>query len=321
MRVPRISVIVPVFNAERDICRCIDSLLVQTFSDFELLIIDDGSTDDSLSICNKYATMDERIRVYHKENGGVSSARNLGIKHSIGEWVLFCDSDDTVLETYLENMFSDINEADFVVSKYDETIGVQLNSDGLIVGDCIGAYVKRITDFFTWSVPWGKMYRRSVLSDYKIKFDERIYSGEDSIFVLEYIKSVNNIFVKGPCGYCHKKYNGLSMRKMPFDDIDMVVEGIISNLQAVETKYNVDLSQWKINSIWNFIAKYKIPQSFKYLYDDVKRFSSKRYMLTIVQDGEFVPKGKYRKLFDILYLHRMNLLLATMIYISGRFYN
>lgn len=84
---PKVSIIVPVYNVEKYLHRCVDSILLQTFTDFELLLIDDGSTDKSVDICDKYALKDSRIRVFHKKNGGVSSARNLGIKKSSGVYI------------------------------------------------------------------------------------------------------------------------------------------------------------------------------------------------------------------------------------------
>lgn len=86
---PKISVIVPVYNAEKYLHRCIDSILAQTFADFELLLIDDGSTDKSGEICDEYADKDARIRVFHKANGGVSSARNVGLDNALGEYICF----------------------------------------------------------------------------------------------------------------------------------------------------------------------------------------------------------------------------------------
>lgn len=98
----QVSVIVPVYNVEYCLSRCIDSILSQTFTDFELLLIDDGSKDNSGNICDEYKFKDDRIRVFHKENGGVSSARNWGIANSYGEHIAFIDSDDWVGENYLE---------------------------------------------------------------------------------------------------------------------------------------------------------------------------------------------------------------------------
>ena len=103
MNIPKISVIVPVYNVEQYLPRCIDSILAQTFTDFELLLIDDGSKDRSGEICDDYAKKDSRIRVFHKENGGVSSARNLGLDNAQGEWICFCDSDDEFISSTLHS--------------------------------------------------------------------------------------------------------------------------------------------------------------------------------------------------------------------------
>ena len=111
---PVVSIIVPVYNAEKFLRRCIDSILAQTYTDFELLLIDDGSKDSSGSICDKYAAKDERIRVFHKENGGVSSARNLGLDHAQGEWVTFVDADDYIEENFLKSFEGNL-DADLVV--------------------------------------------------------------------------------------------------------------------------------------------------------------------------------------------------------------
>ena len=90
---PKVSVIVPVYKAEKYLHRCVDSILAQTFIDFELLLVDDGSPDCSGDICDQYAAADPRVRVFHKPNGGVSSARNLGIEKANGEWLMFVDAD------------------------------------------------------------------------------------------------------------------------------------------------------------------------------------------------------------------------------------
>ena len=114
---PKISVIVPVYNAEKYLRRCIDSILAQTFTDFELLLIDDGSTDSSGKICDEYAKKDRRIRVFHKENGGVSSARNVGLSHLRGNWVYFVDSDDYLSPQHLQNYVNYL-DADIIYQGY-----------------------------------------------------------------------------------------------------------------------------------------------------------------------------------------------------------
>ena len=100
----KVSIIVPVYNSQRYLCQCIDSILCQTFTDFELLLIDDGSTDKSGEICNEYALRDLRIRVYHINNSGANNARLLGVQHANGEYMVFVDSDDMILPNGIENL-------------------------------------------------------------------------------------------------------------------------------------------------------------------------------------------------------------------------
>lgn len=108
---PKITVIVPVYNIEDYLERCINSILAQSFNDFELILVDDGSTDKSGEICDSYAKKDERVRVFHKENGGSSSARNLAIKEAHGEYLSFIDSDDYVEPDFLEKLYLPVKEA------------------------------------------------------------------------------------------------------------------------------------------------------------------------------------------------------------------
>ena len=118
---PAISVIVPVYNTEKYLDECIQSILNQSFTNFELLLIDDGSTDRSGAICDQYAAKDERVRVFHKENGGVSSARNVGLDEAKGEWIAFVDSDDYLLSNALD-LITDLENEDFVICSYQRFI-------------------------------------------------------------------------------------------------------------------------------------------------------------------------------------------------------
>ena len=115
-----ISIIVPVYNTEKYLHRCIDSILAQTFTDFELLLINDGSKDNSGKICDEYAAKDSRVRVFHKENGGVSSARNLGLNEAQGKWIYFVDSDDTLQLYALQELVNWINndKIDLIMAGY-----------------------------------------------------------------------------------------------------------------------------------------------------------------------------------------------------------
>ena len=136
---PKISVIVPVYKVEKYLPECIESVLAQTFTDFELILVDDGSPDNSGKICDDYATRDSRIRVFHKENGGVSSARNLGLDNARGEWIGFVDPDDWIEPDMYEQMYlaGTENNADFVWCDFwtESDTMIVLRSQGLEIVD------------------------------------------------------------------------------------------------------------------------------------------------------------------------------------------
>ena len=116
---PEISVIIPVYKAENYLCHCIDSILGQSFVDFELILVDDGSPDGSGAICDEYAKKDDRIRVIHQKNRGVSSARNAGLDAARGNWVTFIDSDDYVKKEFLEHLYE--CEYDLIIGGYEQS--------------------------------------------------------------------------------------------------------------------------------------------------------------------------------------------------------
>lgn len=122
---PEISVVVPIYNVFSYLQKCVESVLVQSFEDFELLLIDDGSTDGSGELADKLAVDDARVKVFHKTNGGLSDARNYGVKHAIGKYVTFIDSDDWIEESYLEYLYSLLvgNDADISTCYFNKCLG------------------------------------------------------------------------------------------------------------------------------------------------------------------------------------------------------
>lgn len=179
---PKISVIVPVYNVEKYLRRCVDSILAQTFTDFELLLIDDGSKDRSGEICDEYATKDERVRVFHKENGGVSSARNLGIKEAYGDYLWFVDSDDYVFTDSFDTIIKTIKteEADvyeFAFARNEKKHSLSKKSFSLHCNDDIIRFYLSSPKFHLWN----KIFSKSIIKD--ILFIEGIAIGEDFLFI------------------------------------------------------------------------------------------------------------------------------------------
>lgn len=197
---PAISIIVPVYNAQGTLCRCLDSILAQTFVDFELLIIDDGSTDGSSAICDRYAGQDNRIRVFHKPNGGVSSARNVGLYNARGKWVTFCDADDYVLPEWIENFGLDnTGEAELIQqgSLCDKTNfrrdGIPSESCGFdYVGETIG-YIEALIQAKMIGYTCIKAYLLDIIKKNNLRFNENCKLREDEVFFFQYIISIKNV--------------------------------------------------------------------------------------------------------------------------------
>lgn len=199
---PRVTVIVPVYNAEKYLHRCIDSILAQTFTDFELLLVDDGSKDRSGAICDDYAAKDSRIRVFHKENGGVSSARNLGLDNAKGEWVTFCDSDDYVYPCWLENynileygakydlICQGIETDKSLCQGVNKTI-YGVDAEGNIIDIIESLCINLILGYTT-----VKAFRLDIINRSRIRFNQNLRFKEDETFVIQYARySINSICV------------------------------------------------------------------------------------------------------------------------------
>lgn len=188
MIIPKVSVIVAIYNAEDYLERCVNSLLSQTLVEFEILLINDGSTDNSKTICDNYAIKDNRIRVFHKKNGGVSSARNLGIEEAFGEYTIHLDSDDYTEPEMLEKMYNyaietncDIVIADFFV----ETKEKQIIKKQLVNEFDNTKIIKQILEGDLHGSVWNKLIRTSFYKSLNIKFESSLSYCEDMLFNIE----------------------------------------------------------------------------------------------------------------------------------------
>lgn len=189
---PEISVIVPIYKAESTIERCVDSLRKQTFSDIEIILVDDGSPDRSGSLCDEFAREDPRIRVIHQKNGGVSSARNAGLDIASGKYLMFCDSDDYVAPEWCRWMY----EAMEIGGIHMAVCTVATVSDGNML-QTAQVLPKRFIDPSEFldmvscvriNELWNKVFRTDVIKRYGLHFDSRLSRCEDVLFVLEYLR-------------------------------------------------------------------------------------------------------------------------------------
>ena len=227
-----ISIIVPVYNAEKTLRQCVDSILSQEYKDFELFLVDDGSKDGSPAICDEYAEKDNRIKVIHKPNGGVSSARNLGLDYAKGEWVTFIDSDDYISDDYFSGVVS--CKQQLLISGFRDEIDGKVY-ENVRMSSAIYQTAYEVRQFIRTQVsgnmvlrgPWGKFYSRELIGNQRFNTDMKL--GEDTCFVFDYLAKCKTIEVNASSYYL--------LRRSPISD-------------AIKYKSSVDYAVRSLNFVW-----------------------------------------------------------------------
>lgn len=193
---PLVSVIVPVYNCEQYVKECIDSLLRQSYSDIEVIVVNDGSTDDSLKICRKYEELDSRIKVFDQENQGVSSARNKGIQMARGKFLSFVDADDYVDRDFIESLVAIMPDAGIGICGYKRAEEDKIKHEYIICKELNVASLYR-NIFAKSDILSGccnKLFSADIIHKHHLTFDNKLYVGEDMVFLAEYLKCVQNNF-------------------------------------------------------------------------------------------------------------------------------
>jgi len=246
---PRISVIVPVYNAAQFLRTCIDSVLAQTFEDFELLLVDDGSSDESGTLCDEYAESDDRIRIHHQPNSGVSAARNHGLATARGEYVTFVDADDWVDDSLLAHLVGPTLEfdLDLVVSGLawhyqDGRIGTSSLYDTRHartpreIGEIVVELEKRALIHGCYQ----KLIRRSVLDKANIRFPPLSF-GEDILFNLSYLPCVDSIYVVPDIDYHYRRNDGSTSisGQRRYEDVMAIYSGRRTSYGTMEIRFEI----------------------------------------------------------------------------------
>ena len=227
-----VSIVMPSYNAELHLDRSIKSVLNQSYLNYELIIVDDGSSDNSFEVCKKYAHEDMRIKVFSKENGGPASARNYAINNMSGEYVMFLDADDCLSKDALEKFVNEIeySKSDFVCSghfKYffDGAEPITMSA-GKYTGE-IQHFLERIsvlTGTETIQAPWAKIFKSDIINSYNIRFPEAMVFGEDTSFVYEYLTHISKVsMIENPL-YYHSIYSGSLSKRLVKDIIEVYIE-------------------------------------------------------------------------------------------------
>lgn len=201
------SVIIPVYNSEKTISKCLDSLLYQIPDDVELLVINDGSTDKSGEICSLYEAKYPAVHYYVKENGGVSTARNIGLDNAGGEYILFVDSDDFVEPQYWQVINSFINQyqPDMVQWGFRDcgkAVRERNTGDYAVVGElAVAKKIQTAIQEYMFSALWARIFRKDIITKYSIRFNPKLSIGEDQVFIFSYAMHVKNLVSTKLCLY------------------------------------------------------------------------------------------------------------------------
>lgn len=288
-----VTIIIPVFNAEKRLEHAIKSVLKQSYKNIELVLVNDGSTDDSLHICLKYAKLDSRIKIISQNNSGVSSARNRGLKESAGDFVMFLDSDDTIdsetiseLLPYLYNDESDI--AIFGMSfdyykgdifKYNKELSFKENMS--VSSNEIKKYFFQMYDANYLSSACNKLFNSRIIKENRITFEESMAILEDFKFVLDFMENSKNITLISNVYYHY--YNNVSSSKLGRrPDIDYMRNFKILDYKLRQFAKKIDLEdEYSCGKINGMIFRYYITaieklfiedKKYKYKYEQLKQF-------------------------------------------------
>lgn len=199
---PLISVIIPIYNTENYLPKCLDSVLSQTLKDIEVLLINDGSTDGSQKICEEYACKDQRIQVLHTPNQGVSHARNLGLEMAKGEYISFIDSDDWIEKDMIATLYrliqtnhTDLSTCGYTIEDEKGKVIYSINKKNTCILDKWEAISSLFKDkhYRYKGNLWDKLYKKEIIDRDKLRFNEQIYYNEDRLFIFQYLRLCQSI--------------------------------------------------------------------------------------------------------------------------------
>ncbi|PHA03081.1 glycosyl transferase [Bacillus pseudomycoides] len=248
---PKVSIVVPVYNSEKYLSECLESILNQTYTNIEVVIINDGSTDQSEKIVNKYKMKDDRIAYYYQDNCGPSEARNKGILNSTGEYLTFIDSDDTVEKYYIEFLLNKMisSDADLVCCGYKD-----ISEYGVL--NCIDFNFNTNVSLYsfidmvckgTGGVLWGKIYKKEIIINSDLKLDKNIFMCEDLVFVLQYASQCQYFSsIKEPL----YNYNRCNQNSISSNISISYIQNYITVCKRIDEIFiSINLGEQKINEI------------------------------------------------------------------------
>lgn len=315
----KVSIIVPVYNGQDFINRCLNSLINQTYSNVEIIVINDGSTDNSLDLLKKY---NDKIILINKENSGVSDSRNLGLEKASGDYIMFCDIDDWYEKVTVEKAVCEIGNCDLL--KYRET---RVFSDGssikrkenlapmLYEKEEIDIVIRRLFDLSWATHIYCFIYKTEIIKKNNIRFNSKIRYAEDANFILQYLLKVKNIKVIDE--YLYNYYENSNSVTNNYSSIFKNMENLqifrSETLKILGNKYKKELDQFLLNLILLYLEKpFDILKTKKEIKDYYKKICNS--LNGLVND---LPSNNYSKKWKILiYLIKHNRYIFLYLYIK-----
>jgi len=290
------SVIIPIHNVETYLKKCVDSVLSQDYLDIEIILIDDGSIDGSSEVCDQYKKLDNRIKVIHQENAGVSVARNTGLNYATGDYVLFMDGDDywngdnilkDLEQVIIKNDFPDLifNNSYFCVMPRGEKLKKRYEFEPGLFNKVVGeeALLRFFTETynFPWSV-WRNVYKNKVIKENNLQFEKGITLGEDADWLFRFIlKSKKNILIDMPY-YCYRvNRSGSAMTFQSYKNLSTYLFIVNKWLYYAEYTTNIELAHAIRSKLCDNYMGY-----FKYIYSFNKEDRAK--IISQIQDSEII---------------------------------
>lgn len=323
----KISIVVPIYNASKYLDKCVQSILNQSYKNIEVILVNDGSTDNSLEICKQYKLKDNRIKIIDINNGGVSNARNIGIERSTGDFIMFCDSDDYVSNKWCEKLIANYKNNNLVMCAYyeiDDNKILNLNSNQN------GNYIVNKSRFMELescglNVPWNKIFDLNIIKKNNIKFNKKITLGEDLLFNIEYLDCISGqiIFLEEKLYYYRlPRVNSLSKKIIKnydeqctflFKKIEYYIQKFnMTDKYLLKRFYNMMFFQFQKALDYNFLNEdYNFKEKFKRNNKIMKSYEYRRCCLNSNISTNKVYKWCYRK-DNYYFIYLLNLILKKI---------
>ena len=309
----KVSVIIPVYKAEYFLDKCVNSIINQTYENLEIILVDDGSPDNSPKMCDEWAKKDKRIKVIHKENGGASSARNKGLEDCTGDYIYFCDSDDFIEINCIEKLVDKIKDNDVVIMGYNKVNGDKITAK--VYNDKLSQneFISEIIHEWDFGLLWNKLYKKEFI---KSKFNEKFKIREDLLFNSEYFKNVKKIgLINEPLYNYIDNPNSLTKgaKTIPFEQLKTIHLNMLELLNQIDESIVPHQNATYLKSFINILKPFvysKLKKEdkelvFNYLEDDTIKESFKNYKTINLKESIFIFLLKHKKIKLLLFFIKL----------------